>query len=49
VIINKAQGKSFKEMGIDLREESFKYVTCSEVGSAKGLHILAPPVKKKHM
>jgi hypothetical protein len=49
VIINKAQGQYFTEMGIDLREESFKYVACSEVGSAKGLHIPAPSVKKKHM
>jgi hypothetical protein len=43
---NIAEGQSLKEVGMCLREERFPhgelYVACSNVGSAKGLHILAP-------
>jgi hypothetical protein len=42
---DKAQGQSLKELGIDLREECFSqqqfHVARSEVGSVKGLHMLA--------
>jgi hypothetical protein len=42
MIISKAEGRSLKEVDIDLREECFSrlqlYAACSKVGSAKGLH-----------
>jgi hypothetical protein len=46
MIINKAEVQSLKEVGVYLREECFShgqlYAACSNVGSAKGLYILAP-------
>jgi ribosomal protein S27E len=46
MIINKAQGRSLKEVDIDSREECFShgqlYVACLKCGSETGLHILAP-------
>jgi hypothetical protein len=50
MIISKAEGHFFQEVGIDLKYECFfTYVACLKVGSAKGLHILVPTGRKKHM
>ena len=44
--INKSQGQSFEEVGVDLRAPVFShgqfYVAVSRVSSARGLHILLP-------
>ena len=47
--VNKAQGQSLKETGVDLREDCFShgqlYVACSRVSSPKNLVILQPEGK----
>lgn len=48
--INKAQGQTFKVIGIDLSEPCFShgqlYVACSRVGSSKCITILSPFASK---
>ena len=45
--INKSQGQTFHQVGVDLRSPAFShgqfYVAASRVSSATGLHILLPP------
>ena len=49
--INKSQGQSFKQVGVDLRTPVFShgqfYVAVSRVSSASGLHILLPSDSEK--
>jgi hypothetical protein len=46
ITINKSQGQSFKQVGVDLRTPAFAhgqfYVAVSRVSSATRLHILLP-------